>query len=178
MPKPDALLLLCGLACAPALAGCSSTRSAPSAIGVPTRIRVVSYTSQQAFELVNETHTDRVALYSQTRATAATKVQTDEVVDEILEHFAALGFYERARPGLAPAQGTGGLVRALEIDTPGNPMHLAIGQGSSAEDQDVFRRCFASFLQVYNETYQLQSVGQHPGWSPSSGDAGPRPPQP
>jgi hypothetical protein len=176
MPKLP--VLCCLAACALALAACSSTRSAPSAIGVPTRIRFVSYSSPQAFELVNETHTDRVALYSETRATAATKVQTDEVVDEILEHFAKLGFYERARSGLAPAKGTAGLVSAIEIDTPGKPVHMAIGQGTSAEDHDVFRQCFASFLSVYNETYQLQSVDQHPGWSPSSEAERARPNQP
>jgi hypothetical protein len=157
------------LALLPALTGCSSTRAAaPPAVGVPVRIRALSYTSDQAFELVNETHTDRVELYSSVRSSAETKVQTDEVVDEVLAYFEKLGFFEDAQPGLAPPSAPAGVVRAIEVDSPGRQVYMGIGAQSPKEEQAVFNQCFAAFLQVYNETYQLQAVDQDPGWTKKS----------
>ena len=149
-----------------ALVGCASSSQSVSAIGQPARIRIVSYTSGQAFELVNESHTDRLELYSETRSNAATKVQTDEVVDEVLDYFDDLGLYDLATAGLAPPLGDTRYTRVIEIDTPGRQLHLGLDGTTSREDQVVFEKCFAGFLDVYNATYQLQSVDEHPSWSP------------
>jgi hypothetical protein len=150
------------------LAGCaSSSAAAPSGMGRPVRVLVESYRSGQAFELDNETHPDRVDLYSHTRPSAGTKVQTDDVMDAVLERFAALGLFARAEDGRAVA-GTG-LLRAIEVETPEGVVHMGYGAATSQEDRHVFEQCFAAFLQVYNATYQLQSVEDHPDWSPRTG---------
>lgn len=155
-----ALLLLAPLAGASlALGSCSSTRTdAPAALGVPVRVRVTSYRSGQAFELVNETHTDRVELYSSKRTSAETKVQTDEVMDELLAQMRRSGFFDAAEPGLAPAASVAGLTRAIEVETPEGSWHLLMGTGTEPREQEVFETCFAGFLDLYNATYQLQSV--------------------
>ena len=150
------------------LAGCaSSSAAAPSGMGRPVRVLVESYRSGQAFELVNETHTDRLDLYSSTRPSAGTKVQTDDVMDAVLERFAELGLFARAQEGRAVA-GTG-ILRAIEVETPEGVVHMGYGAATSPEDRQVFEECFAAFLQVYNATYQLQSVEDHPDWSPRTG---------
>jgi hypothetical protein len=46
---------------------------------------------------------------------------------------------------------------------------MGYGAATSQEDRQVFEQCFAAFLQVYNATYQLQSVEDHPDWSPRTG---------
>lgn len=147
------------------LAGCSSTRgSAPSAMGQPARIRFLSGRSQQSFQLVNETHTNRVELYSTTRTSADTKVQTDEVMDAMLDYFAEQGLFERTQPGGAPTDAS---LSSLEIEVAGAPVFFAVGPGSSAEDIALFGECRNAFIGVYNETYQLQSLERQPDWAPS-----------
>lgn len=159
-----ALLFLAG---ALGLAGCASSGGAPSGMGRPVRVLIESHGSGQAFELVNETHTDRLDLYSQTRQSAATKVQTDDVMDAVLEHFAELGLFDRAEDGGAVPGA--GVTRSIEVETPEGVVHLSLGPGATAEDRKVFEQCFAAFLEVYNATYQLQSVEEHPDWSPRTG---------
>lgn len=168
-PHRPGLLRACALVALgflAALPACSSTGGSLDAVGTPARIRFVSGRSLQTFELVNETHTGRVELYSATRENADTKVQEDEVVDEVLDYFKNLGLFERTQPGVAPPAG-GAYSSTLEIDVAGNPVHFAIGQGSSTEDRTLFAQCLSAFLVIYNETYQLQSVERHPEWSPS-----------
>jgi len=150
------------------VAACSSTGAGSrlDSVGHPARIRFVSSASQHSFELVNETHTGRVELYSTTRASADIKVQTDEVVDEVLVHFAKLGLNERLQAGAAPPP-SGGTWSMLEIDVAGEALHFTVGAGSSVEDRDLYIKCRQTFLLVYNQTYQLQSVKREHGWSPS-----------
>lgn len=157
---PVALPLALSVALPAALLGaCASTHAeAPAAVGVPARVRVVSYRSGQAFELVNESHSDRVELYSQKRGSAETKVQTDEVLDELLVQMRRSGFFDLAEPGAAPAAGGAALTRAIEVETPQGSWHLVIGAGTDADTLKVFEPCFAGFLDLYNRTYQLQSV--------------------
>jgi hypothetical protein len=151
------------------LASCSSTGGGQvDSVGLPARIRFVSMVKGvgNTFELLNETHTNRVELYSTARANANVKVQTDEVLDEVLVHFARLGLNERTQSGSAPPSSSASL-SSVEIEVAGNTTHLAVGSGSSVEDRTLYTQCFQTFLLVYNQTYQLQSVEHQPGWSPS-----------
>jgi hypothetical protein len=134
------------------------------------RVLVLSYRSQQRFELVNESHTDRVELYSEKRASAATKVQTDEVLDALLEHMREQGFFRFAEESPAPQAGGASITRAIELESPEGTWSFVVGPGSPEEQRLAFDRCFAAFLDLYNATYQLQSVD--PGWTPPGAPGG------
>ena len=132
----------------------------------PIRIRYFAYASGQNLELVNTAHTDATELYSTTRSLsdAGRKVSTDEVMDEVLKLFRNRGFYERAQAGAAPSTAEGTWSQSLEVETPGELVHMSLHKGSTADDRKLFFECAQAFVAIYNNTYQLQSVDRAPDW--------------
>jgi hypothetical protein len=130
------------LAClALALAPLAACASAP-AEARPQRVAFVDYRNGTHLELVNETHTGRVEQYSEVRADASRKVQTDEVMQGLVEVLRERGFDRQARPGPAPRASDGQAVMALEIADGDRVEHVLGWRGMSAR-RTAFR-CFSS----------------------------------
>lgn len=146
---------------------CSSTGSSkPPKSGIPLRVRYLAYASGQKLELVNESHTDKIEMYSSTKKLdeAGTKVTTDEVLDETIANFAQNGFFERAVPGSAPLTPPAGISQALEVEKDGRTTFWAIPRVSGDDDRKRFRQCTELFTYVYNSTFGMQSVERAPDW--------------
>jgi len=156
-------LLLAG---ASALGGCASTAREPSRERDPSRaLRVTlrDYRSGQRFELVSESHTSALELYSEKRASASTKVQSDEVMQGLVDFLREQQFDRHAAPGKAPLQAQGGYTNALEVDRAGQVMHMIGGKSVPAAEQKVLAVCRANFLMLYNQTDSWQTVDNRAG---------------
>lgn len=156
-------LLLLG-ACA--LSACASTPREPSRERDPSRaLRVTlrDYRNGQRFELVSESHTSAIELYSQKRASASTKVQSDEVMQGLVDFLREQDFDRHAAPGKAPLQAQGSYTSALEVDRAGQVTHLLGGKAVPAAEQKVLSVCRANFLLLYNETDSWQTVDNRSG---------------
>jgi hypothetical protein len=173
MSRATSVALLTVLSCALVLLaqGCASRAAAagetPQAVGGPIRIRYAVYTSGQNLELVNPARSDRTELYSTTRKLedAGTKVSTDEVLQETLRYFDEHGFGAKAVAGPAPRDGgNGAYSQALEVETPSRHVHMVLHRGLDEADRRRFLTCAKAFAEVYNSTYQLQSVDRAPEW--------------
>ena len=142
-----------------ALCACSSTGSR-SANGGDARVRVTlrNYDAGQLFELVSESHTNRVEYYSQEREDAARKVQSDEVMGALLDELDSRGFRAHAQPGGAPTQRSELVSQSLEIQHGDTTEHWAIGKGSAAAERESFRDCMMDFVQIYNLTASYQTL--------------------
>jgi len=157
-----------------ALAGCASS-SAASGPARPQRVAWVDYRSQVLLELVNESHTGRVEQYSQvrSRAEASRKVQTDEVMAELVRVLRELDFAERALPGPMPRSGNGTNMMGLELDDGGQVSHLLAWRGMPAEQRLAFLDMANNFAEIYNSTYSLQAVDVGLDESPFENPVGP-----
>jgi hypothetical protein len=146
---------------------CGSTRSTqssdgPKKTGRALRVLYVNYTSGKKFELVNESHSDKSQTYSSTKKLdeAYTKVTSDEVLDEVLVRFKEVGYAKKAAPGSAPDSAQG---QALEVED-GSVTCWIVSKASQPDDQKSFLQCAKLFLDVYNNSYGLQSVDRAPDW--------------
>jgi len=165
MPQPGLLAcLLLGL-----LAACTSTPPAPR----PQRVTYFDLRSGARFELVNETHTGRLEQYSEVRSDAARKVQTDEVMQGLVEVLRDRGFDDQARPGPAPRAGEGESVMALEIEDGDKIEHVLGYRGMPEAELRRLLELRQDFLELYNATYGLQAVEQREGESPFQNPVGP-----
>jgi hypothetical protein len=163
-----------------AIASCASPNSGkgdgkPERTGQPARVAYINYgasPSGQRLEIVNQSHTDRTELYSTARPIeeAITKVTTDEVMEELLGFLRTKGFFEHASKGPAPATGDGQYSQAIEIEAPGEFVHMTVHKGLSSDERQRFLECAQAFVLIYNDTYQLQSVDRAPDWDPAGGD--------
>jgi len=147
--------------------GCSGPGTRDSArssdfVGPPTRVRYVDFRSGQMLELVNESHSNRVELYSQERNTAGTKVTTDEVIDELMKLFDKEGFDKNALPGGVPFAGEG-YSSALEVEVGGLTRHLAMHVGATPAQQATYAQCKTAFVGIYTNVYSLQTVNNQDG---------------
>lgn len=139
------------------LAACASAPSQPAAI--PLLVTLQNLRSGERFQLASESHTDRVTYYSGERSDAARKVQTDEIMSAFVGELDRQGFGKYARPGRAPALGSGDVIRwGLEVEGPSGQAHWLIGTGSPPADWQVFQKCRDTFLQLYNITVSYQAV--------------------
>lgn len=134
--------------------------------GHPLRVCYVAYASGMRLDLVNDSHTDRTAMYSSTKKLedANVKVATDEVLDETIANFKTNGYFERAVPGSAPREAPGGVSQALEVEKDGRTTFWAIANTAGPDDAKRFRECAKLFTYVYNNTFGLQSVERAPDW--------------
>ena len=151
------------------LASCGSTSSSTQSgggerlsmkDGAPARVTFVEYRGPLRMNLVNEAHTDPVSLYSEKRATANTKVLSNEVMEAMLEHFEDMGFERYAQSGYAPARPAQGDLQSIEIEKDGETLFLVNGAGTSAPARESFRECRKAFLQIQQLTKQAQVVNQ------------------
>ncbi|MBM3976796.1 MAG: hypothetical protein FJ299_07380 [Planctomycetes bacterium] len=110
-------------------------------------------------ELVSQTHTDAVELYSQARASADTKVQTDEAMRALQKELEARGFAKHAQSGRAPSGGAG---QVLEFESPDGARHLG-SRSATPEARKAYLECFLVFRDVYNYTDGLQTVENQSG---------------
>jgi len=150
------LLWLIGLV---SLAGCASPSGSASRDGEHrTCVTLRGYQGDQLFELASESHTDRVEYYSKVRRRAARKVQSDEVMDALVEELDRGGFRRHAQDGPAPSRGGSLLTWSLEIERGEHVEHWIVGQGSQAEERTRFNECMNTFVQLYNVTASYQAV--------------------
>jgi hypothetical protein len=159
------------------LGGCTSSGSGGVASDVkegdPLRISYISYRDAPTLELVNEAHTGRLEQYSEVRANANRKVQTDEVMVALVEALYDYGFGDYEHPGSAPAPGSvDGFAWALQIEGPNGPTHVLAGPGLEAKEKEALLRYAAAFVDTYNATYGLQAVQLQPGATPFDHPAG------
>lgn len=157
-----------------ALSACASS-GADAVAGHPQRVAWVDYRSKVLLELVNESHTDRLEQYStvRSRSEASRKVQTDEVMAELLAVLREGGFEKRARPGAMPRGGDGQSVMALEIDDDGRISHVLAWRGMPADDRQAILGMAQNFADLYNATYGLQAVEMGLDESPFENPVGP-----
>lgn len=154
------VLLFLGLALV--ISACSSSSSSGAdddGPGTPLRVTYLSFKSGQrlVLELVNEAHTGRLEQYSAVRSDAARKVQTNDVMQGLVEVLEENGFGDRAQAGSAPAE-AGVMAWALEIEEDGNLRHISAVPGLTPEENQNLLRLAAAFVDTYNATYGLQAV--------------------
>jgi hypothetical protein len=154
---PFVLRALAGLLLA-AACGCSSTGSSEDA-GPPRSIAVslIGY-GPAPFELVSESHTSRVELYSEERPNASTKVQLDEVMDALIDHLDELGFDGYARPGTAPQDGGKAFAKAIQVEEEGRQAWWPLQPTAGKTELKSFNTAVRDFLEIYNLTQGWQSV--------------------
>jgi hypothetical protein len=156
-----------GLGLCLALAACSSPSSDEEGEDGPAlRVTYLSYTTGQRLELVSEGHTSRVEQYSEVRADASRKVQTNEVMVGLVEVLDDYGFDDYAVAGPMPADpgGDGGRITwALEIDGPDGARHVLAHPGLTPEAARDLQRYMLAFVDTYNATYGLQAIETEPG---------------
>jgi hypothetical protein len=155
---PFVLRAVAGLLLA-VVCGCSSAGSGDEA-GPPRSIAVslIGY-GPAPFELVSESHTSRVELYSQERQSASTKVLADEVMGALVEHLDELGFDGYARPGTAPAGGGGtAFAKAIEVEEEGREAWWPLQPTAGKTELKSFNTAVRDFLEIYNLTQGWQSV--------------------
>lgn len=155
------LLLLALLAGA-----CSSNPAVAKAGPGAWRVGLRDYRTGRNFELVNETHTSRVAQYSTVRDNADRKVQSDEIVAELVGWLESEGFGTLAQSGAAPTEQRADRVWVLEVQGPEGPRHVLVTKSISPESYATCRKLKAGFLDIYNATYAGQAKQMADGETP------------
>jgi hypothetical protein len=145
------------------LVGACSSPSAEEEQGTPLRVTYQSYTTGQRLELVSEAHTSRLAQYSEVRADASRKVQSNDVMAGLVEILDDHGFERYAQEGAMPADGGGRFTWGLEVEGPGGPRHVLAHNGLSEAEARDLQRYMLAFIDTYNATYGLQAVETAPG---------------
>ena len=145
------------------LAACAATSDPSGTTGDRLRVTLNDYVGGARFELVSESHTDRVAYYSNTRYDAARKIQLDIVMQELITELGRSGFGEFSREGRAPSRGGGVVTRSFEIQSNDGVEHWVVGSGSAPEQRSSFLQCTATFLELYNATQSFQAIENDAG---------------
>lgn len=168
MHRPHRIAALLALLALLAAACTAPASRKPGRTGEPVRVAFIDYRSARRLELVNESHTERLEQYSQVRADASRKVQTDEVMAALVEYLDANGLGERAQVGPAPAvpPSGSGLSMAIEVEVGGATSHVPAYRDMAAGDKERVRVLAAAILDTYNATYSLQAVESRPGETP------------
>lgn len=149
---------LCLLALALSSACAATPNEAANALPTgPARVRFVDYRQGNAFELVNDSHTDRVKLYSEMRADSSIKVASDEVMSALLEFLQDSGFHRYARSGVAPR--TSSTQRwAGEVEVDGATVFVIVDDLTPATQRKVFLNCYMNHVTLWSNIFQLQRV--------------------
>ena len=123
------------------------------------RVTLRGYSSGQLFELVSESHTNRVDYYSQSRADAARKIQADEVLEALIDEMESRGFDRHAKSGRAPTQAaTKAVSWGFELEVGDEITHWLTGSGAPDEERLAFQECMSAFLQLYNVSASYQTI--------------------
>ena len=146
------------------LSACATAPNAEEAseTSAPARVRFMDYRQGTAFELVNDSHTDRVALYSEVRADTQTKVTSDEVMDALLEYLEDAGFRGQARSGVAPRTSDSYHLGG-EIEAGGKTVFMLVGNQTPQGERKMFIECYMNHVSLWSNTFQLQRVDAGPG---------------
>jgi len=155
------VLALVGLA-----SGCASGSGGsgrPAITGHPQRVAYYDFRTRLHIELVNESHTDRVEQYSEKRADASRKVQSDEVLEGLVDALEGAGFKKLSLAGGAPLGGGEGVMMAVEIEDGDELRHVLGVKGMPAKDKQSVLRMAQGIVEIYNATYSLQAVDTKPG---------------
>jgi hypothetical protein len=143
-------------------AGCASGGGgggAGGSLGRPVAVSLIGY-GPAPFQLVSESHTAPVELYSNEMRHASTKVQADEVMLALVEHLDDLGFGGYARPGHAPdGVGAGGsIAKAIQVEDRGESAWWPLVATASTAELQAFQTAVRDFLDVYNLTQSWQTI--------------------
>lgn len=142
-------------------AGCAAPRGAVSTAdartGRPARVAFHDLRSGARFALVNESHTDRVELYSRPSTDLSTKVASDEVMEELLAFLEGeAGLSRYAVPGPAPQDSS--WTQTVEVETPDGVWHVAVARATPQDERRAFQAAYINFLALWNNIYQGQAV--------------------
>jgi len=145
------------------LTACASSPNSTkeSVNSTPARVRFMDYRQGTVFELVNEAHTDRVALYSEVRSNTTTKVTNNEVMSALLDYLDSSGFERHARRGIAPR--TSSTLRwGGEIETGGGSIYMVVDDNSPLDQRKIFLDCYMNHVTLWSNIFQLQRVDAGP----------------
>ena len=150
------------------LGACNSSTSARAnersgTDGAATRVLLKQFEKGMRFELVSEAHTDPLEYYSTPRDDASLKIQTNEVMEALLEVMEDSGFARHAQPGSAPSRGNEYMNWCFEVERDGAKEHWAVGTRSELAELQRFGECRDAFLQLYNVTAAYQAVDNESG---------------
>jgi len=146
-----------GILVATLCAACASSGGGSGGPPRPIAISLVGY-GAAPFELVSESHTSRVDLYSAELPTAATKVVNDEVMVALLEHLEELGYRGYSRPGQAPEANGKALVKSIQVDENGAKTWWPLVETASVQELKAFQTAMRDFIDLYNISQSWQSV--------------------
>jgi hypothetical protein len=130
--------------------------------GIPMTIKLIDYRSGLTVGLVNDSHSDRLAEYSEERNDAGIKVASDEIVATTIEYIEDQGYGKYAMRGLAPLRSTA-YSKCLEIDDPQGVRYMAITDGSTDDEKIVMQNSLVQLMSVYNLVYGAQRVNNPSG---------------
>ena len=118
--------------------------------GRPVRVTYLAFASGKKFELVNESHTNPHEYYSKKVPIeqAYVKIQSDEVVQALLDRLQDQGAVGRARAGAAQLYPIGSKAQALEFQMDGGVRHWLVTDKSPAEERTLFLKCANDFVQI------------------------------
>lgn len=150
------------------IAACGSTGtseySKADITGIPMTIKYVDYRNNIVCRLVNDSHSDRLATYSEERSEAGTKIASDEIVAVTIERMLEQNFEAHSLRGLAPLR-SNEYTSALEIDDPAGVRYIALTPRSSVPEFNIMQDCRTTFLTVYSNVYGAQRVSNPDGAS-------------
>lgn len=146
--------------------------------GHPMRVKYLDFVSGHVFELVNESHSNPLDVYSKKvpKAQAYTKVQTDEVVQALMDRFDEQGVKKHLQPGLAPFYPAGTRAGALEIEGEKGPSYWLILDKSPQAERTAFQTSAKDFVALYNATESWQAVEGAPEWQDAANESARRQP--
>lgn len=153
-----ALCLSLGACVAPPSSSEGSPGRMSAESGTPGRVTLLDYRTSNRLTLLNEAHTDPVALYTEKRSSASTKVTSNEIFRAMLGHFEDQGFSGVAVAGYAPAVSDGSVRSALEMESNGAVHHIVLDTSNTPHSYKVLSDCRQAFLQIYNRTEQHQAI--------------------
>jgi hypothetical protein len=147
-----------GVLVATLCAACASSgNGAKSGPPRPIAVSLIGY-GPAPFELVSESHTPAVKLYSKEHSTASTKVLNDEAMVGLVRHLEELGYRRYSRPGSAPPSGGRAFTKALQVDENGAISWWPIGESASVAELKAFQTAMHDFIDLYNIAQSWQSV--------------------
>jgi hypothetical protein len=126
----------------------------------------VDYRTGAKLELVNQSHTDALELYSTPRADAARKVQTDELMIDLWDFLRDSGYGSFAVEGAAPPVQSKAFLWSLEVEGQHGFSHVREETTLPDDKKEELRRLSYGFLQTYNATQGWQTIETKPGEVP------------
>ena len=152
--------------------GCSSTGGS-SADGGKVRVTLRDYKGGRSFELVGQSHTNRLEYYSKVRDSAGRKIVPDDIARALVGELEKRGFKKNRKPGRAPSQGGQLLTWGFEVADTSGVDHWVIGRGSDPAETQAFLASHQVFFELYNTVTSYQTVENEKGRSFFDGNPAP-----